>query len=77
MCTFGQSEISETRHLEGTPLRSFEHELNERNKRDIDQLYRENAELRQEINEMDQYNRKANVIIYGIPTANGKNRETW
>lgn len=40
---------------------------NEANKSDIDFLLRENYELKVKINNMDQYSRKSNLIICGIP----------
>lgn len=45
-------------------------EANEQNEQDIDNLYRENAKLRFRARETDQYSKKENVIIHGIPPVN-------
>lgn len=41
-------------------------EANEKNEHEIDNLHREKMELRSRVRELDQYSKKANVIVQGI-----------
>lgn len=45
---------------------------NEKISQEVDQLREENWELRQRLDHLEQYSRKTNMIIYGIPRQEGE-----